>query len=67
MPLPGLSDVLEGWAGHVRMVRTTSGIQPYYWVVLDEPRLDGDGDGPYSEAEIAGAALRPLAETDLGR
>jgi hypothetical protein len=44
------------------MVPTTSGIRPYYWVALDEARRDGDGDGPYREAEISGDALRPLVE-----
>lgn len=47
----------DGWTGHVRIVLTTSGPQAYYWVQLDEARRDGDGDGRYGEAEIAGAAL----------
>ena len=53
----------DGWAGHVRTVPTTSGPQPYYWVLLDAPRRDGDGDGPYHEAEIAGSALHVLGGT----
>jgi hypothetical protein len=60
-PLSAVLDLADGWTGHTRMVRTTSGERPYHWVVLDEPRLDGDGDGPYGEAEIAAASLRLLA------
>ena len=61
---PGyLLDFADGWSGHVRTVPTTSGPQPYYWVMLDEPRLDGDGDGPYAEAEIAGRSLHRLVES----
>jgi hypothetical protein len=51
--------IAEGWAGNVRMVRTVRGLEPYHWVVLDEPRVDGDGDGPYKEAELAAAWLHP--------
>ena len=49
-----------GWDGHVRMVSTVSGVKPYYWIVLDEPRLDNDGDGPYGAAEIAASSLKLL-------
>jgi hypothetical protein len=42
---------------NVRMVRTVRGLEPYYWVVLDEARLDDDGGGPYKEAEFAGSWL----------
>jgi hypothetical protein len=48
------------WAhgvGHVRMVSTTTGERPFYWVKLDEARRDG----PYQEAEIAEKYLRPLS------
>jgi hypothetical protein len=48
----------DGWSGNVRMVRTVRGLEPYYWVVLDEPRLDDEGDGPYKEAELAAAWLQ---------
>jgi hypothetical protein len=30
---------------------------------LDEPRLDGDGDGPYAGAELAAAWLHHLPST----
>jgi hypothetical protein len=52
----------DGWSGHVRMVGTTKGLRPYHWVVLDEPRRDSDGDGPYREAEIAASSLQPAGE-----
>ncbi|MDB4906233.1 MAG: hypothetical protein JWO05_1017 [Gemmatimonadetes bacterium] len=59
-PPGAVIDLAGGWTGHVRMVNTVAGLQPYYWVVLDEARIDGDGDGPYHEAEIAEAALRAI-------
>jgi hypothetical protein len=43
------------------MVKTVRGYEPYYWVVLDEPRLDGDGDGPYGATELAAAWLYPVS------
>jgi hypothetical protein len=59
-PPATMAELAGDWHGHVRMVATTSGVRPFYWVVLDKPRLDGDGDAPYQEAEIAEASLRPL-------
>jgi hypothetical protein len=47
--------------GIVRMVKTVQGYEPYYWVVLDEPRRDADGDGPYGAAELAAAWLHPVS------
>ena len=35
-----------------RPIMTTSGPRRFYWIVFDEPQLDGDGDGPYAEAEV---------------
>jgi hypothetical protein len=35
-----------------RPVLTTSGWGRFYWVVFDESQADGDGDGPYAEAEV---------------
>ena len=58
-PAPVVS-LAEGWRGHVRAVSTTDGPRPFYWVVLDEARRDGDGDGPYQQAEIAERSLQPL-------
>ena len=55
-----IRDLSGGWTGHVRSVRTTSGLQSYYWVEFDDERRDADGDGPYREAEIAAAALHLL-------
>jgi hypothetical protein len=43
-------------------LRHSAGRQPYYWVSLDEPRFDAEGDGPYDEAEIAGASLHALVD-----
>lgn len=59
-PAP-VAELAGDWRRHVRMVGTTTGVRPFYWVVLDEPRRDGDGDGPYREAEIAERSLTPLA------
>ena len=42
----GLDD--ETW----RPIMTRSGPRRFYWIVFDEPQLDGDGDGPYGEAEV---------------
>jgi len=47
----------EGWQGVFRMVETTSGLLPFYWVAFDEPHRDADGDGPYGGAEIPEDAL----------
>jgi len=52
----------DGWSGHVRTVPTVKGPRAYHWVVLDEPRRDSNGDGPYHEAEVAVASLRPLVD-----
>ena len=41
-------------------VRTRFGVKLSYWVVFDEPQRDGDGDGPYREAEVLERHLRPL-------
>jgi len=45
----------------VRMVKTVSGYEPHYWVVLDEARRDADGDGPYSAVELPAAWLYPVS------
>jgi len=60
-PAPMLA-LADGWSGHVRTVATVNGPRPYHWVILDEPRRDSDGDGPYSQAEIAATSLHPLAD-----
>ena len=62
MPPSSIVALAPGWNGHIRMVPTTSGVQPFYWVALDEPRRDGDGDGPYQEAEIAGRVLERIRQ-----
>ena len=59
-PSPSVTALADGWSGHVRTVHTTSGPKPYYWVILDEPRRDADGDGPYQEAELAENWLQPF-------
>jgi hypothetical protein len=47
----GCSRVFPGARGPITMV----------WLVFDEPRRDGDGDGPYREGEIMAEHLSPLA------
>ena len=59
-PPDGIVSLSDGWSGNVRLVETGRGLEPYYWVVLDEARLDGDGDGPYRGAELAAKWLHPL-------
>ena len=60
-PPDAITKLADGWRGHVRIVETTSGKRPFYWVTLDEARRDADGDGPYQQAEIAEASLQPLS------
>ena len=59
-PPNAVAELAGDWHGHVRMVATTTGVRPFYWVVLDEARTDADGDGPYQQAEIAEASLHPV-------
>ncbi len=59
-PPPPILSESDGWHNHVRTVSTTDGPRPFYWVVLDEPRRDADGDGPYHQAEIAEQSLESL-------
>jgi hypothetical protein len=47
----------EGWHGVYRVVQTTTGVNPYYWVTFDEPQRDAEGDGPYEGGEIPADAL----------
>lgn len=44
----------------VDFVKSLRGPQAFYWVALDEPRMDGDGDGPYGECSVICHALWPL-------
>ena len=44
-PYPGAADVFTE-------VRTRFGLERSYWIVFDEPQLDGDGAGPYREGEV---------------
>ena len=60
-PPSAVLELAGDWRRHVRLVATTTGVTPFYWVVLDDARTDADGDGPYHEAEIAEAALQRLA------
>ena len=59
-PPAAVLGLTDGWAGHTRMVQTRKGLRAYHWVLLDDARVDGDGDGPYREAEIAAGSLRHL-------
>jgi hypothetical protein len=44
---------LEGYEkGCSREVKSLRGMVTFYWIEFDEPQIDADGDGPYSEAEI---------------
>jgi len=33
-----------------------------YWIRFDEPQLDADGDGPYSDSEVLERYLEPWSE-----
>jgi hypothetical protein len=59
-PPEQVAALAEGWQGVVRMVQTTSGPCPFYWVSFDEPHRDAEGDGPYGGAEIPENALKKL-------
>ena len=61
-PPPVIRSFAGGWEGHVRLVPNAGGTQASYayWVKLDEPRRDSDGDGPYADAELPELALWPL-------
>jgi hypothetical protein len=52
----------DDWREYWRVETTLHGSRVLYWIVFDEPQIDDDGDGPYSEAEIAGRQLRRLGE-----
>ena len=56
-PPEEVAALAEGWRDGVRMVETTSGLRPFYWVTFDEPQRDADGDGPYGGAEVPADAL----------
>jgi hypothetical protein len=60
-PSHAIAQLADGWCGYVRLVETTSGKRPFYWVTLDEARREADGDGPYQQAEIAETYLQPLS------
>ena len=42
----------DEWTGLHRFVKGRDGLIEYYWITFDESQTDGDGDGPYSAAEI---------------
>jgi hypothetical protein len=48
--------VIEGddsWVeNYHKTMKTPQGEKKYYWVKLDSPCLDADGDGPYQEGEF---------------
>jgi hypothetical protein len=41
-------------------VETMNGPEIQYWVAFDEPQFDGDGDGPYTAAEVLARYVEPL-------
>ena len=52
----------DPWQGHWRIVKGRERLMRFYWVELDEPQMDADGDGPYSAGEIDADALEPISE-----
>lgn len=59
-PFPAVAAELAGGAeGCSRVVRGRAGLLTMVWVVFDQPIRDGDGDGPYPEAEIDSDYLSP--------
>ena len=64
-PPSAVASLADGWAGPVRTVSTTHGSQSFYWIVLDEARVDADGDGPYRQAEIAARCLQLLSRSSV--
>jgi hypothetical protein len=47
-----VDDINDPWEGIHRIVRGRKGPIEFYWAIFDTPQHDGDGDGPYSEAEV---------------
>ena len=60
-PFPGFAAELCGADGCSRVFQGAQGPITMVWVVFDEPRRDGDGDGPYREGEIMAEHLSILA------
>ncbi len=59
---PGfVADLCGGADGCSRVFRGARGPIAMAWVVFDEPRRDGEGDGPYSEGEVMAEHIAPLA------
>lgn len=56
-PYPGAANVFTE-------VKTRFGLERSYWIVFDEPQLDGDGDGPYRGGEVLERYLSPLGHGD---
>ncbi len=49
------------YEGCRRVVKGRKGPREMYWVVLDEPQVDADGDGPYIEGEFDAEDIEPIA------
>lgn len=51
----------ENWQNdYLREIETKKGNHIFYWVKLDIPQFDRDGDGPYHEAEVNSMYLTPI-------
>jgi hypothetical protein len=59
---PTVGEFFDGWRGVYREVPSLKGGLIFYWVKFDSPQLDGDGDGPYEEAEIDSNYLLPIGK-----
>jgi hypothetical protein len=42
----------DPWKDGQRLVHTRLGLLTFYWVELDVPQMDADGEGPYNAAEV---------------
>lgn len=49
--------------GDARTVSSSRGATQCYWVTLDAPREDNEGDGPYDAAVFPASYLRPVQPT----
>jgi hypothetical protein len=59
-PPEALIKVVDYGESHFRKGPNFERRDYFVWIVFDEPQLDGDGDGPYPEAEIQSRCLERI-------